>query len=368
MNKKLKINFLVYNPDLGGGDRVTAMHAGYLKKKGHDVTVSALKAKPASLFYRIKRYLRTGNFGKSSFTTAYFDRVGVPLNVIENKNRIDEADVPDSDILIATYWLTAEWAMTMPLAKGAKAYFIQGYESLFPFSHTERVNATYRAPFGKIVISSWLDGVMRRDFDTPPIAKVPNSVDMIQFHADPRGKHAPPCVGFLYGDSDNKGVDVTLKAIEKMQAEIPELKVMTFGASHVTETLPLPQNCEYHYKPDQEKIRDLYAKCDVWMSGSRMEGFNLTILEAMACRTPVVATKAGAAPDLIESGAQGYVVSLEDSNALAEKALHILNLTEPEWQRMSDAAYETATRYTWDDAGALFEAALYEIARADGRI
>ena len=88
-------------------------------------------------------------------------------------------------------------------------------------------------------------------------------------------------------------------------------------------------------------------------------------MEAMACRTPVVSTAVGGPEDVIENGRQGYVVAIEDADALAQKTLITLNTNDAEWAAMSEAAYHTATRYSWDDAGALFEAALYKIAGDD---
>ncbi|WP_395073762.1 glycosyltransferase family 4 protein, partial [Hyphococcus sp.] len=160
-------------------------------------------------------------------------------------------------------------------------------------------------------------------------------------------------------------VDVTLEAIRQMRKALPNLKVVAFGASPLSNKLPLPSGSSYHLHPAQHKIRDIYAQCDVWISGSRVEGFNLPPLEAMACRTPVVATAAGALPELVQNGAQGYVVPIEDAHALAEKTLSILQGADADWRRMSDAAYATASSYSWDDAGALFEAALLDAVAAE---
>ncbi len=366
--RNLRVNFLVHNPDLGGGDRVIAIYAKYLQTNGHAVSVSALKAPKLSLIARAKHFLRTGKDLSTGFTTTHFDNAGVKISVVENKPYLDDHDVPDGDVLIATFWKTAEWANNMSAAKGAKTYFIQGYEARFPYAPAERVYETYRAPLKKIVISNWLDELMREKFRSAPIAKVANSVDAAQFHAPPRQKNKTPCVGFLYSDSTNKGVDVTLKAIELLQQNQPDLKIISFGSSQVSRALPLPKNCDFHHKPAQDKIRDLYAQCDVWMCGSRFEGFHLPPMEAMACRCPVVSTAVGGPEDVIENGVQGHIVPKEDSKALAEKTLAILQSSDADWRRMSDAAYETATRYSWDDAGALFEAALYEIAASDGRL
>ncbi len=361
MTKKLTVNILLFNTGLGGGDRVTSIYAKHLLDKGHNVHVTALMGPLPPFLHRVKHFLKTGKILKRSFTTAHFDNAGVRVNVVSGKSALEDSDIPDGDILLATFWITAEWAMKMSPSKGVKAYFVQNYESTFPGAPPKQVDATYTASIRKIVISNWLETLMREKFEQEPVANIANGVDLNQFHASPRNKNDVPCVGFLYGDSPIKGVDVTLKAIQQLQQNIPDLKVVAFGSSPVGKSLPLPPGCTFHFKPAQDNIRNLYAQCDVWLSGSRVEGFNLPPLEAMACRTPVVATSAGAMPEVIENGVQGFVVPVEDSDALAEKALSVLRLDNSAWRRMSDAAYESATRYTWEDAADKFEAALHKI-------
>ena len=62
--------------------------------------------------------------------------------------------------------------------------------------------------------------------------------------------------------------------------------------------------------------------------------------------------------DIIEEGVNGHLVNPKDIDGLAERVLHVLELPENDWQNMSSAAYDTAIRYTWDDATDLFEKAL----------
>jgi glycosyltransferase involved in cell wall biosynthesis len=79
----------------------------------------------------------------------------------------------------------------------------------------------------------------------------------------------------------------------------------------------------------------------------------------MACRCPVVSTRCGGPLDIIEEGVNGHLVNVKDDVALADRVLRVLNLPDSEWMRMSDAAHQTASRFTWDDATDLFERALH---------
>jgi glycosyltransferase involved in cell wall biosynthesis len=121
--------------------------------------------------------------------------------------------------------------------------------------------------------------------------------------------------------------------------------------------MPLPKDAEFHLRAPESKLKELYGKCDVWLFGTRKEGFGLPILEAMACRTPVVGTPAGAAPELLEGGG-GILVPMENPRAMADAILKVVSMPSPDWRALSDAAYATASRYTWDDATDQFEDAL----------
>jgi glycosyltransferase involved in cell wall biosynthesis len=62
--------------------------------------------------------------------------------------------------------------------------------------------------------------------------------------------------------------------------------------------------------------------------------------------------------DIIEDGVNGYLVDVEDAEALAERLVRVLTAEEGEWLAMSDAAYASARRFTWEQATELFERAL----------
>jgi glycosyltransferase involved in cell wall biosynthesis len=210
------------------------------------------------------------------------------------------------------------------------------------------------------VISEWLRGVIQSQFGQTPIALVPNSVDTQAFHAPLRGKQTVPTVGLIYSTMGIKGTDVSLRAYELAARQVPNLRLLAMSEISISPELPLPPGAEFISKAREQKLRETYARCDAWLIGTREEGFGLPILEAMACRTPVIATPAGAAPQLLSKGG-GYLVLHEDSDAMARAIVHVCSMPEENWRALSDAALATANGYTWDDAALLFEQALCQI-------
>jgi glycosyltransferase involved in cell wall biosynthesis len=305
----------------------------------------------------------TGWPADRSKAKSHLDGSGVDHQILDRWRPVADADVPDGDLVIATWWETAEWVNRLSSSKGAKTYFIQGHE-VFDNLHVERVKATWKLPLHKITISKWLVELAEREYGDPNVWLVPNSVDMDQFHAPERGRQAKPTVGLLYSTVGLKGVDASLRAFNLAAERVPGLRLVAFGAEPETKLLPLPPNTTFCHQPAQDAIRHLYASCDVWLCGSYSEGFHLPPLEAMACRCPVVSTRVGGPIDIIECGRNGYLVPVGDVEALADRLIEVLSLDNAQWQTMSGAAFATATRYTWDDATDLLEQALREIVGA----
>lgn len=79
----------------------------------------------------------------------------------------------------------------------------------------------------------------------------------------------------------------------------------------------------------------------------------------MACRTPVIATKAGAAPELISQDS-GIPLDSRDPQEMAQAIIDFVKYSNEDWCKISEQAYRVATSYSWDNATTLFESALQE--------
>lgn len=355
----MKITFVLPCADLSGGNRVVATYAERLQQRGHQVQLVSVPHQPLTRKQQIRSLLKGNGWpSRTVIRPSHFDDIDVPHHVIDHNPPIFASDVPDADVVVATWWETAEWVNAFPPEKGAKAYLIQHHE-VFEYLPIDRVKATYRLPMYQITISRWLDDLMRNEYGSDRGALIPNSVDTNLFYAPPRSKQAVPTVGLLYSSIPWKGLDVSLRAFALAAQQIPNLQLVCFGSSTPPKGM-LPENTASHLSPAQTELKNLYAQCDVWLCGSHQEGFGLPILEAMACRTPIVSTSIGGAIDLIEPGRNGYIVPVGDAAGLAKALVEVISLPESQWQSLSEAAYSKATCYSWDDATDRFEAALQQ--------
>ena len=360
----MRITWLMPPDDLTGGNRVVATYARILSARGHVVQVVSNAPAQPGLRERL-RALRRGDW-KNAFVwrrpqAGHVAQSGVVHKTLPRHRPIRAADLPEADILIATWWETAVWMHRMPAEKGLRVHLIQGYEVWGGEQTHASVHAALRLPNLKLAISAGLKRDIEQALGPLGIEVIPNAVDLKQFDAPARARNTPPTVGFIYATAAIKGSDRCLEAIARARLLVPDLKVIAFGAEAVAPALPLPPGTTYVQFPAQSQLASLYAACDAWLFTSRLDSFGLPILEAMACRTPVIGVPIGAAPDLLGHGAGVLVdAAAEDAlvDALAKGIVSLCTMPAEAWCAMSDMAYRVAHAYSWEDAADRLEARL----------
>ena len=101
-------------------------------------------------------------------------------------------------------------------------------------------------------------------------------------------------------------------------------------------------------KQPQQQIRDYLTIADLLLLPSLTESFGLAALEAMSCEVPVVATRVGGIPELVEEGGCGYLYEVGDIQGMSEAAVSILT-DDAERQRLGARGREIAvSRFTSD--------------------
>jgi glycosyltransferase involved in cell wall biosynthesis len=367
----MRISMLVPPDALAGRVRVAAAYASRLARRGHRVTVIQPRPPHGGIRGRLWHLCRTARWPRiADAGPSYFDpgspshgpaeRWTAPIKrrILSHPGPLRPHDLDDGDIVLATWWEAAQWAWSLPRSRGFKVHLVHDYEIWA--GNVARVDAAYQLPIPKIVSARWVANLLSSRFGQEPVALIPSGVDTSLFQAPPRGKQRVPTVGLTYNASPNKGIDISIAAVELARKEIPNLKFLAFGSQTQAARAPLPPNTDYFHRLPDRELAPLYASCDAWLWGTRIQGFGLPILEAMACRTPVIGTPAGAAPDLLAHGG-GIQVPMEDPLAMAQAIVRLALLPDRRWREMSEAAFQTANSYTWDDATDRLEAALEQI-------
>ncbi|MDZ7627191.1 MAG: glycosyltransferase family 4 protein [Parvularculaceae bacterium] len=357
--RKLRINFLTYRPALSGGARVIGDYAAYLLRQGHDVRVFAQPEEPPPLLRRLKARLQ----GKPDWRprrSPFFEPLGDRFIRLPQSGAPRTKDIPDADVVVANFWITASWVASLPASKGAKVYFMQDYGAAG--QPIEDVRKTWALGLKTITVSRYLQNEIAR-VSGARAALVPNGVDPVFLIAQERpARRGPPVVGFLYSNNVMKGSSVCIEAVKQARKTLPELRVLSFGPKPPSEAALLPDFIELKSNVSEEEARAIYGACDAWLFGSIREGFGLPILEAMAARTPVIAAQSAAAPDILSLGG-GRLAPVSDAEAMAAAITEICQLPADEWRAMSNAAYRTAQTYSLDAARQRFEAALVAAAQ-----
>lgn len=353
---RLRITIILPFPGMFGGIRVALTYARNLRDLGHVVTVIAQPASRIAWKQRVEDFLRRRKRHVAP-VHPFAEELGSDFRMLEVARPVVDDDVPEGDVVVATWWETAEWVARLAQSKGRKFYLLQDYE-VFPGLPRDRVVATYSLGLTMIAVSQYIRSEVKRHVPHATIHVINNSVDTELFAAGQRHRTVEGAIGFLYSPAQRKNVGLAIEVAHRMKAIKPALRVVSFGDGPPREPNLLPDWIEFVENPPQRRIADLYASCDAWLFTSEKEGFGLPILEAFSCGTPVLATRAGAAPELVDS-TNGRLLD-HSPEAFVSAVCELVDLPPDEWARLSDSATRTARRWTWNDATSALQTVLSE--------
>jgi glycosyltransferase involved in cell wall biosynthesis len=148
-----------------------------------------------------------------------------------------------------------------------------------------------------------------------------------------------------------KSGDVVVEAFKRLRREDPSVTLTIVGPDRWPLDEPIPDGVDFRGRVPRSHIIPIMDEHDLFVMPSRMEGFGMVFIEAMARGLPCIGRRAFAMPELIDDGVTGAIVDTLDSNDLAAAIGRTL-VNDDIYAEVERRADEVAQRFTWDHAAA----------------
>jgi glycosyltransferase involved in cell wall biosynthesis len=169
-------------------------------------------------------------------------------------------------------------------------------------------------------------------------------------------KSAIPLIGYFGRLKKYKSIDHLLLAYQIVKEDFPETRLRVIGdgddrkrLERLAQELRLGGSVEFTGYAGGEKKVELLQEMHFLVNTSSKEGWGLTVLEANACGTCVIASDVPGLRDSVIDGETGLLYEYGNIEQLAEK-ISLLLRDEQLRVRLSKNAVEWSMRFRWDDS------------------
>jgi glycosyltransferase involved in cell wall biosynthesis len=192
----------------------------------------------------------------------------------------------------------------------------------------------------------------------PGAVVIPPGVDTERFVPpdDPPSRHTVVYVGRIERSSEWKGIDVLLEAFGQIRRKVPDVIMEMVGSGDAVgeyqrraTAAGLNGSIRWRGRLEGQELVLAYQRASVVVLPSKTdaESFGMCLVEAMSCTTPVIGSRVGGIPHVIEDGATGLLTEPGDPSSLADACIELL--TNPGLRaRIGEAGRRQAvSRHDW---------------------
>jgi len=145
-----------------------------------------------------------------------------------------------------------------------------------------------------------------------------------------------------------KRVEAVVDIFERVRAKVRAKLIFVGEGPELNKAMRLVHEknlaCDVEALGEQDQVVPLLSVSDLFLLPSWQESFGLAALEAMACGVPVVASRVGGLPEVVEEGVSGFLRAPEDTHGMAEACIQVL--TDPALHaRFSKAGLDRVRRH-----------------------
>ena len=190
-----------------------------------------------------------------------------------------------------------------------------------------------------VAISEGVKKVLVDDgLDPDRIEVIHSGIDPRPFHPDDSGadvrrelglSERAPVIGCVAHFADHKAHRDLVEAAVRVAAASPESRFLLVGDGELRPAIERQikeLGLEKHFRLTgfRTDVPRLISAMDIVVLSSRQEGMGTSLLDAMASAKPVVATRTGGIPEIVEDGVNGRLVPPRDPGAMAEALLGLI--------------------------------------------
>ncbi len=314
---------------IGGGEKHLADLSNRLDRRGHQVFFALAPDSP------VKELIN--NAARENFL---FARMRNALDVFSGREVAKFAAEKNIEIIHAH--LAKDYPLAALAARITSTPFVFTRHVLFPLKRLQKY--ALKNVGGIIAPSKAVADSLRKQnlFSPEKIVTIHNGVDLERFQSIEKKSIANFTVGTIGHLAPIKGHDIFIRAAALVLQKRQDIKFVIVGEDksdsgenrRAIENLIRELDLQNHVELAgwTNDVRTFLGKFDLFVSAARSEPFGLVIVEAMASRIPVVATRSEGASEIIEDAASGVLIPLESHEMLAQI---ILDLAENPSRRES---------------------------------
>jgi len=307
--------------------------SNFLKKKGHDVDIISSE----NTFTIPVKGLKNPSFMISSFFKSKFKK--------------------DNDIVHAH---NIPAALAMKNATGKKILTLHGIFSKQIDQLHGKTTSSISERYEKDAMN-WADVITvvskeAHEYYTKlgfHVQQIPNGINIVSLPTkeDKRFENQIIFAGRL---SKEKGILVLLDVAKKIPDNI-NLVILGTGPEEdkVREEAKSHSNVHFLGYQSKENTIALIRGSEILIQPSLMEGISSTILEAMACKTAVIASDVGGNKEILQNNISGILIDPHQSELIIEEIITLLGNKEKK-KKLIDEAFETVKKYDWKNVGKLY--------------
>lgn len=185
------------------------------------------------------------------------------------------------------------------------------------------------------------------------VFQVPNAIDItsLEINAD---KRYPKQIIFAGRLSREKGIDSLISIAQKLSDEI-HLIILGAGPEEqkIKDLTKTHKNIHFLGYQNKKDTISLIRGSDILIQPSLQEGISSTLLEAMVCKTAIIASNVGGNKELIENGINGMLVEPQEIQSFVKQITNLLNNDQLR-ESLVNQASKNVNKYDWNHVGNLY--------------